>query len=85
MMLSSECHLVPKCSASSGVMNITGKSQEDMIASTGCSAFSIVSIAREKLPTLVVQEGGYIPDHLADGVCRFLRGLYEGATKPTTV
>jgi acetoin utilization deacetylase AcuC-like enzyme len=42
-------------------------------------------IAREKLPTLVVQEGGYIPDHLADGVCRFLRGLYEGASKPTTV
>lgn len=42
-------------------------------------------IAREKLPTLVVQEGGYIADHLADGVRRFLEGLSDEASRPTTV
>jgi acetoin utilization deacetylase AcuC-like enzyme len=38
-------------------------------------------IAGLSLPTVIVQEGGYLSDHLADNLAMFLTS-YEGALKP---
>jgi acetoin utilization deacetylase AcuC-like enzyme len=34
-----------------------------------------VNIATMNLPTVIVQEGGYLTDFLADNLAAFLRGL----------
>ena len=46
---------------------------------TGCFALMAEKISKANLPTVIVQEGGYLTDHLADNLAMFLVG-FEGSS-----